>query len=65
MGRHELRSRSGTWLDEVFWARIYAGFHFRHSLEDGAELGRRVSRQLFNNYFQKIEERHEHFDDER
>jgi hypothetical protein len=25
------------WMDEVFWARIYAGFHFYHSLETVAQ----------------------------
>ena len=45
---------TADWLDEVFWARIYAGFHFHHSLEDGAELGRQVSSQLFRDNFQAI-----------
>ena len=47
-----------AWLDEVLWARIYAGFHFHHSLQDGVELGRRVSRQLFENNFQSTLGRH-------
>jgi hypothetical protein len=51
-------NNTADWLDEVFWARIYAGFHFHHSLQDGVELGRRVSRQLFENNFQV--ERHDH-----
>jgi hypothetical protein len=41
-------------FDEVFWARIYAGFHFQHSLEDGGVLGRRVSRQLLCQHFQRL-----------
>jgi hypothetical protein len=49
---------TADWLDEVFWARIYAGFHFHHSLQDGAELGRLVSRQLFEHNFQSV--RHNH-----
>ena len=36
---------------EVFWARIYAGFHFRHSLRDGGELGSNVARQLLRDHF--------------
>jgi len=36
---------------EVFWARIYAGFHYQHSLEDGGILGRRVSRLLLGKHF--------------
>ncbi len=31
------------WMDEVFWARIYAGFHFYHSLEVGRQLGESVA----------------------
>lgn len=38
-------------FEEVFWARIYAGFHYHHSLEDGGTLGRRVSRQLLRRSF--------------
>jgi hypothetical protein len=38
-------------FEEVFWARIYAGFHYHHSLEDGGTLGRRVSRQLLRRNF--------------
>ncbi|HEX4770494.1 MAG TPA: vanadium-dependent haloperoxidase [Bryobacteraceae bacterium] len=53
---------TADWLDEVFWARIYSGFHFHHSLEDGAELGRRVGRQLIENNFQPIGHRHHHDD---
>jgi len=51
---------TADWLDEVFWARIYVGFHFHHSLQDGVELGRLVSRQLFENNFQVVHhDRHE------
>ena len=39
---------------EVFWARIYAGFHYHHSLEEGGKLGRRVSEQLFRRQFRPI-----------
>jgi len=38
-------------FDEVFLARIYAGFHYRHSLEDGHALARKVSRQLLQRHF--------------
>lgn len=41
-------------FDEVYWARIYAGFHFQHSLEDGGILGRHVSRQLLCKHFQRL-----------
>jgi len=41
-------------FDEVFGARIYAGFHYRHSLDDGGTLGRQISRQLFRKYFRPV-----------
>ena len=41
---------------EVFVARIYAGFHYRHSLEQGFLLGHRVARQLINTQFRPLEE---------
>jgi hypothetical protein len=41
---------------EVFWARIYAGFHFYHSLEDGGTLGHRVAQQLLRRHFRKLSE---------
>ena len=39
------------WADEVFWARIYAGFHFHHSLEAGLQLGRSVANRVVRNHF--------------
>jgi hypothetical protein len=49
---------TNDWLNEVFWARMYAGFHFHHSLQDGVELGRRVSSQLFENNFRRAHSEH-------
>jgi hypothetical protein len=46
------------WLNEVYWARIFAGFHFNHSLQDGEELGRQVAAQLFGNYFRPEHQRY-------
>ncbi len=43
-------------FQEVFWARIYAGFHYQHSLEDGGRLGRSVSRQLIRESFRPTTE---------
>lgn len=37
---------------EAYWARIYAGFHYRHSLDEGFKLGHRVAKQLNRNFFQ-------------
>jgi hypothetical protein len=47
----------GDWLNEVYWARTFAGFHFNHSLQDGAELGRQVAHQLIENHFRAEGER--------
>jgi PAP2 superfamily len=37
--------------DEVFMARIYAGFHYRHSLHEGRKLGHHVAEQVHREYF--------------
>jgi hypothetical protein len=34
-------------------ARIYAGFHYRHSLKEGFKLGHRVAERLNRKYFQR------------
>jgi len=44
-------------MDEVFWSRIYAGFHFFHSLEAGRQLGQSVASQVTRNRFQAVEPR--------
>jgi len=36
---------------EIVDARIFGGMHFRHSAMKGAQLGRKVSRHLVNNFF--------------
>ena len=41
------------WLDEVFWARMYAGFHYYRSLKDGVELGETIARELLRNHFRQ------------
>ena len=38
-------------MDEVFWARIYAGFHYHHSLEVGRQLGETVAQELVQSHF--------------
>jgi hypothetical protein len=38
-------------IDEVFWARIYAGFHYYHSLAVGEKLGATVAGELLRNHF--------------
>jgi len=42
--------------NEVFMARIYAGFHYRHSLEQGFLLGHRLARQLISTQFRLLED---------
>jgi len=44
-------------FNEVFWARIYAGFHYRHSMIDGHSVGRHVAQQLLRHHFRRV--RHE------
>jgi hypothetical protein len=39
------------WLNEVYWARIFGGFHFSYSLQAGKMLGKQVADQLFANHF--------------
>ena len=46
-------------MDEVFWARIYAGFHFHHSLEVGRQLGETVAQELMQKYFRPSKRRGE------
>jgi hypothetical protein len=43
-------------FNEVFWARIYAGFHFYHSLEDGGRLGKHVADNLHRKYFRPLDD---------
>jgi hypothetical protein len=38
-------------MEEVEVARIYAGFHYHHSVVEGRELGRRVAHQLVKKFF--------------
>jgi hypothetical protein len=38
-------------IDEVFWARIYAGFHYYHSQEDGRQLGATIAREILRTHF--------------
>jgi hypothetical protein len=45
-------SNVGQLEAEAYWARIYAGFHYRHSLDEGFKLGHRVAKQLNQNFFQ-------------
>jgi hypothetical protein len=44
-------------MDEAFWARIYAGFHFYHSLQAGEQLGQSVAGQVVRNHFHQLQPR--------
>jgi hypothetical protein len=39
---------------EVEYARIYAGFHYHHSMIQGFVLGHKVAHNVANNYFQPV-----------
>jgi hypothetical protein len=41
-------------VTEVKNARIYAGFHYRHSVNDGRTLGGKVARHLVKKFFRQI-----------
>jgi hypothetical protein len=42
-------------LTEVLHARIYAGFHYHHSVIQGGVLGTKVAQQIANNFFQPVD----------
>jgi len=37
--------------DEVTWARIYGGLHFRKSMEDGDDLAKRTTHYVLKHNF--------------
>ena len=49
--------------EEVFGARIYAGFHYRHSLVEGFELGHKVVKQMLKNNFRRLHDGDEEDED--
>jgi hypothetical protein len=42
-------------VEEVNNARVWAGFHFRYSQDDGTRLGRKVARFVFRHFFQPLD----------
>ena len=42
-------------VEEVNNARVWAGFHFRYSQEDGSRLGRKVAQFVVRNFFQPLD----------
>jgi hypothetical protein len=51
--RHYERFRDA--VAEVNDARVWAGFHFRYSQDDGSRLGRKVARFVVTNFFQPVD----------
>jgi hypothetical protein len=45
--------RLGTLMREIADARVWAGLHWRHSIRDGAQIGRRVSTQVTRHFFRR------------
>ena len=41
-------------VKDVNRARVLAGFHFRNSTQEGANLGRNVGRYVAGHYFQPV-----------
>ena len=41
-------------VDEVVEARMLLGLHFRSGDEDGADLGRKVARQIRSHWFRRM-----------
>lgn len=44
------------WQNQVGFARIYAGFHYRTSVEQGLKLGHKVAHHVVHNYFRPVRE---------
>jgi hypothetical protein len=39
---------------EIVDARVLGGMHFRHSCMNGAQLGRKVAKNMVKNFFQEL-----------
>lgn len=42
------------WQREMGWGRIYAGFHYHHSIVQGLGLGHKVAHHVVHSYFRPI-----------
>jgi hypothetical protein len=42
-------------VEEVSNARIYAGLHYRHSVNDGRTLGHKVAARVLKKFFRKVQ----------
>jgi len=54
-GETRYYTRFAEVVAEVNNARVWAGFHFRYSQEDGSRLGRNVARFVVRNFFQPLD----------
>jgi hypothetical protein len=45
---------------EIVDARVFGGMHFRHSCMNGAQLGRKVAKNLVDNFFRPTSPVHGH-----
>lgn len=48
--------RPGNVVVDVNNARVWAGFHFRYSQEDGTKIGRKVARVVVKHFFQPLDD---------
>ena len=54
-GETRYYDRTREVVEEVNNARVWAGFHFRYSQDDGSRLGRKVARFVARNFFQPVD----------
>jgi hypothetical protein len=51
---HRTYGRLNEIIREIDDARVWAGLHWRHSMADGGEIGRKVARYVHRNYFRPM-----------
>jgi hypothetical protein len=52
-GEERIYDRASDVVDEVVEARMLLGVHFRTADEDGADIGRKIARQIRRNWFSR------------
>jgi len=52
-GEERFYRKAGAVVDEVIEARMLLGLHFRSADEDGADIGRKVARQIRSRWFKR------------
>jgi hypothetical protein len=53
-GEQRFYRRADDVIDEVIEARMFLGLHFRAADEDGADIGRKIARQIRSRWFKPI-----------